>query len=154
MTSSNGNIFIVTGPLRGEFIGIRWIPRTQRPVVRSFDVSLICAWIYSWVNNREVGDLRGHRAHYDVIVMSPHTPYPHPPPLTPTPPHPPPDHPTLHSQENNLEHWGRDKLDAFLQTTFSNQFSSMNNVGFWFFWFNFYWNWTPRVPLTINNCFK
>ena len=32
--------------------------------------SLICAWINSWVNNREAGDLRRHRAHYDVIVMN------------------------------------------------------------------------------------
>ena len=32
--------------------------------------SLICVWINSWVNNREAGDLRRHRAHYDVIVMS------------------------------------------------------------------------------------
>ena len=31
--------------------------------------SLICAWINGWVNNRETGDLRRHRAHYDVIVM-------------------------------------------------------------------------------------
>ena len=31
--------------------------------------SLICAWIYDWVNNRKAGDLRRHRAHYDVIVM-------------------------------------------------------------------------------------
>ena len=31
--------------------------------------SLICAWINAWVNNRETGDLRRHRAHYDVIVM-------------------------------------------------------------------------------------
>ena len=33
MTSSNGNIFRVTGPLCGEFTG-----PTQRPVTRSFDV--------------------------------------------------------------------------------------------------------------------
>ena len=32
--------------------------------------SLICVWINSWVNNREAGDLRRHRGHYDVIVMS------------------------------------------------------------------------------------
>ena len=32
--------------------------------------SLICAWINDWVNNREVGDLRRHRAHYDLIVMN------------------------------------------------------------------------------------
>ena len=31
--------------------------------------SLICVWINAWVNNREAGDLRHHRAHYDVIVM-------------------------------------------------------------------------------------
>ena len=31
--------------------------------------SLICAWMNSWVNNRKAGDLRRHRAHYDVIVM-------------------------------------------------------------------------------------
>ena len=29
MTSSNGNIFRVTGPLCGEFIGHRWIPLTK-----------------------------------------------------------------------------------------------------------------------------
>ena len=31
--------------------------------------SLICAWINGWVNNRETGDLRRNRAHYDFIVM-------------------------------------------------------------------------------------
>ena len=35
----------------------------------SSDVSLICAWINCWVNNREAGNLRSHRAHYDVNVM-------------------------------------------------------------------------------------
>ena len=37
MTSSNGNIFRVTGPLRGEFTGPGEFP-AQRPVTRSFDV--------------------------------------------------------------------------------------------------------------------
>ena len=32
-------------------------------------LSLIRAWINGWVNHREVGDLRHHRTHYDVIVM-------------------------------------------------------------------------------------
>ena len=32
-------------------------------------LTLICAWIHGWVNNRGAGDLRRHRAHYDVIVM-------------------------------------------------------------------------------------
>ena len=31
--------------------------------------SLIYAWINDWANNREAGDLRRHRGHYDVIVM-------------------------------------------------------------------------------------
>ena len=31
--------------------------------------SLICAWINGWVNNREAGDLRRHRAHY--VMLSP-----------------------------------------------------------------------------------
>ena len=38
---------------------------TQRPVTRGFD-----AFFNGWVNNREAGDLRRHRAHYDVIVMA------------------------------------------------------------------------------------
>ena len=37
MTSSNGNIFRVTGPLCGEFTGPGEFP-TQSPVTRSFDV--------------------------------------------------------------------------------------------------------------------
>ena len=68
MTSSNGNILRVTGPLCGEFTSPGEIP-AQRPVTRSFDVFLICARINDWVNNREAGDLRRHRGHYDVIVM-------------------------------------------------------------------------------------
>ena len=31
--------------------------------------SLICAWLNGWVNNREAGDLRHHRAHYGATVM-------------------------------------------------------------------------------------
>ena len=31
--------------------------------------SLICVWINGWVNNREAGDLRRYRAHYDLTVM-------------------------------------------------------------------------------------
>ena len=37
MTSSNGSIFRVTGPLCGEFTGLGEFP-TQRPVTRCFDV--------------------------------------------------------------------------------------------------------------------
>ena len=49
-------------PVAGEF-------PSQRPVTRGFGVSLICALISGWVNNREAGDLRRHRAHYELIVM-------------------------------------------------------------------------------------
>ena len=31
--------------------------------------SLICVWMNDWVNNREAGDLRRRRAHYDIIVI-------------------------------------------------------------------------------------
>ena len=68
MTSSNANIFRVTGTLCGEFIGPGEFP-SQRPVTRSFDVFMICVWINGWINNREAGDLRRHRGHYDVNVM-------------------------------------------------------------------------------------
>ena len=143
MTSSNGNISRVTGPLWGEITDHRWIPLTKGNtlVMRNFDVffdlhlnkrlgkpsrrrwfetplcslwrhckvicnvikwkhfprywpfvrgihrspvnsphkgqwrgalmcSLICVWINDWVNNREAGDLRRYRAHYDVTVMT------------------------------------------------------------------------------------
>ena len=69
-TSSYGNIFRVTGPLCGEFTGRRWIPLTK-----ARDTELWCFLWYvpeknGWVNNREAGNLRRHRAHYIVIVMN------------------------------------------------------------------------------------
>ena len=49
----------------------------QRPVTQSFEVSSIWARINNgWVNNRKAGDLRRHRAHYDVIVMGDHNQFP------------------------------------------------------------------------------
>ena len=70
MTSSNGNIFRVTGPLRGEFTGRRWIPRTKASNAELWCFLWSAPWINGWVNNREAGDLRHHRVHYDVIVMN------------------------------------------------------------------------------------
>ena len=32
--------------------------------------SLICAWLNGWTNNRDAGDLRRHRAPFDVIVVT------------------------------------------------------------------------------------
>ena len=62
MTSWNGVIFRVTGhcegtsPHKGQWHG-------------ALLFSLICVWINGWVNNSGAGDLRCHRAHYDVTVM-------------------------------------------------------------------------------------
>ena len=67
MTSSNGNIFRVTGPLFGEFTGHRWIPLTKASDVLM--LSLICASTNGWVYNRDASDSIRHRAHYDVTVM-------------------------------------------------------------------------------------
>ena len=36
-------------------------------------ISLIWAWINGWLNNREAGDLRRHRAPYAVTVMAPNS---------------------------------------------------------------------------------
>ena len=62
------NIFRVTSHLCGEFTGPGEF-RAQRPVTRSLMFSLIYARINGSINNREAGDLRRHRAHYDVILM-------------------------------------------------------------------------------------
>ena len=70
MTSSNGNIFRVTGPLCGEFAGHRWIPLTKGQWRGALMFSLICAWTNSWVNNWDAGDLRRQRSHYYVTVMN------------------------------------------------------------------------------------
>ena len=69
MTSSNGNIFRVTGPLCGEFTGHRWIPHTKASDAELWCFLWSAPWINGWVNNREAGDLRRHSAHYDAIVM-------------------------------------------------------------------------------------
>ena len=71
MTSSNENIFRVTGPLCREFTGPGESPlKAQWRGTLMF--SVICVWINSWVNNREAGDLRRYRGHYDVSVMRDH----------------------------------------------------------------------------------
>ena len=68
MTSSNGDIFRVTGPLWGNLPMTGKFP-SQKPVTRAL-VSLISAWTNGWVNNRDAGDLRRHRSQYDVTVMA------------------------------------------------------------------------------------
>ena len=68
MTSSNENILRVTGPLCGELTVTGEFP-AQRPVTRSFDVFFDLHPNNRLGNSRKAGDLRRHRAHYDVIVM-------------------------------------------------------------------------------------
>ena len=57
----------------GELIGHRWIPPHEGQWRGVLICSLIWAWIKGWANN---GDLRRHRAHYDVIVMTSYLPHP------------------------------------------------------------------------------
>ena len=59
-------ICVGNSPATGEF-------PAPRPMTQSFDVFFDLRWINGWVNNREAGELRRYRAHYDVIVMiTPH----------------------------------------------------------------------------------
>ena len=68
MTSSNGNIFALlalcagNSPVTGEF-------PAQRQVTRSFDVFFDLGLNKRLSKRREAGDLRRHRAHYDVTIM-------------------------------------------------------------------------------------
>ena len=80
--------------------------------------SLIGAWIDGWVNNRDAGDLRRHRAHYGVIVMY----------IV-----------TIPVRVMALlgfvilvilTQWGRDKMAAILRTTYSNVFLIKKNMNF------------------------
>ena len=69
MTLSNGNIFHRYWPF------VRGIHRSPMNSPHkgqwrgTLIFSLICAWINDWVNNREAGNLRCNRAHYDITVM-------------------------------------------------------------------------------------
>ena len=68
MTSSKGNIFALLAFVQGIHRSGEF--SSQMPVTGSFDVSLICAWTNGWTNNRDAGDVRHHRTHYDVNIMS------------------------------------------------------------------------------------
>ena len=68
MTSSNGNIFRVTGPLCGNSLVTGEFP-AQRPETWSFDVFFDLQRNKRLNKQCEAGDLRHYRAHYDVIVM-------------------------------------------------------------------------------------
>ena len=59
--------FPIAGPLCGELTG-KFPHKGQWG--GALMLSLICAWTKCWVNNPNPDDLRRHRAHYDVTVMS------------------------------------------------------------------------------------
>ena len=66
MASSIGNILRITGPLCREFTG--------HSLTKASGAGLWCflwsaCWTNGWVNNRNAGDLRRYRAHYDVTVI-------------------------------------------------------------------------------------
>ena len=61
--------FRESDPLYGEFTGNRWIHLTKASDAELWCFLWSAPWINGWVDNREAGDLRCHRAHYDVIVM-------------------------------------------------------------------------------------
>ena len=69
MTSSNRKKRVI-GPLCGEFTSDCWISPHKGQWHGALMFSFICARINGWVNNGEAGDLRRHRAHYDVTVIS------------------------------------------------------------------------------------
>ena len=57
---------------------------SEFPRTKASDAELWCflwsaPWINGWVNTREAGDLRRHRAHYGVIVMGSHDRREYPP---------------------------------------------------------------------------
>ena len=60
MTSPNGNIFRVTGPLCWQF---------TRTKASDADISFDLRLKHGWENNCKAGDSRLHRTHYDVNVM-------------------------------------------------------------------------------------
>ena len=53
----------------GEFTGHRWIPPTKASDAELWCFLWSAPWINGWINNGEAGDLRRHRALYDVIVV-------------------------------------------------------------------------------------
>ena len=130
MTSSNGDIFRVTGPLCGEFTGPGEFP-AQRPVTRSFDVFFdlrmnkrLSKQPWGWWFETSPWSLwRQCNVVYPCGVIT----YPYP----------------------GLTHWGRDKMADISQTTFASAFSWMKMFEFRL---KFHWSlclrviWIQQIP--------
>ena len=69
MTSSNGNLFGVTGPLWGECIGHRWIPLTKASDAGCF---LSCAPEQKIGQSVQMPVIWDVMAHIDVILIEKH----------------------------------------------------------------------------------
>ena len=67
MTSSNWNISAFLALCAGNSPVTSEFP-SQMPVTRSL-MFFICTSACGWVNSRDAGDLRRHRAHYDVTLV-------------------------------------------------------------------------------------
>ena len=124
MTSSNGNIFRVTGYLLRESTGNRWIPLSIRDF---FDVRLKSGW----ASTLGTADLRRHGAHGDVTVMiSSQRNFDKI--LSDLVVHCVCYLPSIAWYSvavwYRVTHCNRDKIAAIFQTTFSNTFPSMNIV--------------------------
>ena len=123
---------------------------------------LICAWISGWVNHRDTGNLRRHRAHNDVtVIFDVNRQY-----VTQQVSDAVWLSNNIKSEVNGpfwyskaiisfcsitrlplvLTHWGRDEMAAIFPTMFSNAISRMKINGFWF---KFQWCIFPRVQTTI-----
>ena len=62
--SWNGHFFLRDWPF------VRGIHRSPVNSPHALMFSLICIWINDWVNNHEAVELRRHRGHYDVTVIT------------------------------------------------------------------------------------
>ena len=69
MTSSNRNIFRVTGPLWGNApVNVNCPHKAQWRWLLM--LSVIFIWTNGWPNHQDAGDLRRHRVHYNIVLMT------------------------------------------------------------------------------------
>ena len=69
LTSSNGNKSALLAICVGNSLVPGEFPHKGQWREDSM-LSLMCVWINGWINTSEAGDLRRHRAQYDVSVMT------------------------------------------------------------------------------------